>query len=384
MHFLRRVSTSLPRVLAPWLSSAGLLPALVLVWLLVPAFASPARADSVTFSMSAEVTRDGATDFFWDFFWEGAGGPEFEGFGPTSPWIDNEIITARASAPILPTSMSFDDTRMLWTWSEVTMEVPDDGGIGAQAFLEQQIEASQAALVSVWSSQGFLFKAPEPDYSGLGMSPPINVKASNATYPFLIKIDYDLPVDYEGFTCIVLRMASTPHVEDSNPTTPSVCLLNGLNKGPRCYIVSNSLAPPIDQWGPAERSLNTECASGGNAGDVFFDERRYFWVEVVTGDVSLISDPGDHGIFGGLPPGSTTTFPTSTTLATQVCGDASGDGKLRSSDALVALKAAVGLGECEDCVCDVSGSVGVTASDALAILAAAVGQAVELACVPCS
>jgi hypothetical protein len=276
---------------------------------------------------------------------------------------------------------------MTWTWTNVTIEVPDDAGLTAQELLELEVSSSQAALQSVWSSQGFLFKAPEPDYSGLGQSPPINVKASNGTYRFMIKIDYDLPVDYDGFTCIVPRMASTPHVEDSDPTVLSVCLIEGLNKGPRCYFITNSLAPPVAEWNATEQAINRDCASAGTAGDVFFDERRYFWIEVVNGDVSLISDPGDHGYFGGTPSESTTTtfFPTTTTMVTaDICGDANGDRRLGASDALAALRTAVGVGSCADCICDVGGSVGVTASDALAILSAGVGRPVTLNCLLCS
>jgi len=77
---------------------------------------------------------------------------------------------------------------------------------------------------------------------------------------------------------------------------------------------------------------------------------------------------------------STIGSPTTTTLAGAECGDANGDGQLTASDALVALRAAVGTGTCAASVCDVDASGAVTASDALQILRAAVGQPVELAC----
>ncbi|MBI5505216.1 MAG: DUF4215 domain-containing protein [Deltaproteobacteria bacterium] len=65
------------------------------------------------------------------------------------------------------------------------------------------------------------------------------------------------------------------------------------------------------------------------------------------------------------------------------CGDVSRDGKLLAGDALQILKQAVGLEtRCVDalCVCDTNGDAGVKASDALLALKAAVGQSVELNC----
>jgi hypothetical protein len=70
------------------------------------------------------------------------------------------------------------------------------------------------------------------------------------------------------------------------------------------------------------------------------------------------------------------------------CGDAdaSGDGTtahVTATDALQALRAAVGIGACELCRCDVDGSQTITASDALTILKSAVGQQVERVCAVC-
>ncbi|MFT5040902.1 MAG: hypothetical protein ACI8TX_001871 [Hyphomicrobiaceae bacterium] len=282
----------------------------------------------------------------------------------------------------LPTSMSKTATRMVWTWTDVTLEIPDNPTWTAQEYLEFQIQSSQTANVDVWGPSGFNFVEPTPDYSGLGANPPINVSASNGTYPFLIKIDYDLPQDYPGFTCIVLRSAMTPHVEDSNPTIPSVCLVNGLfERGPRCYYVTNSLAPQFPDWPAAEKQVAADCTSGGNFGDVFFPERRYFWVEVFTGDVTLISDPGDHGFFGGSL--SSTSSTTTTTMPIDVCGDADASGRVSATDALLTLRTAVGLAECAVCICDANGSSEITASDALSILKVAVGQAFVVQCPDC-
>jgi hypothetical protein len=88
----------------------------------------------------------------------------------------------------------------------------------------------------------------------------------------------------------------------------------------------------------------------------------------------------------GCPHVTTTIVETTTTTAPtggEVCGDATGDGILTSTDALLALRTAVGTATCLACVCDVRGTDGVLASDALAILRAAVGQQVVLACAPC-
>lgn len=80
----------------------------------------------------------------------------------------------------------------------------------------------------------------------------------------------------------------------------------------------------------------------------------------------------------GLPGCTTTT----TTLPAVLCGDANGNGMIQASDALLALRAAVGSSQCDLAACDVNDSGKVTASDALSILKAAVGQAVELHCPP--
>jgi len=62
------------------------------------------------------------------------------------------------------------------------------------------------------------------------------------------------------------------------------------------------------------------------------------------------------------------------------CGDANGDGEVTATDSLLALSAAVGLGQCEPAVCDTDDSGAVTASDALAILKVSVGLPVVLSC----
>ncbi|HXC51515.1 MAG TPA: DNRLRE domain-containing protein [Candidatus Limnocylindrales bacterium] len=64
-----------------------------------------------------------------------------------------------------------------------------------------------------------------------------------------------------------------------------------------------------------------------------------------------------------------------------LCGDANDDGKLTASDALTALRTAVGAGNCELARCDYNGDGKVNASDALAILRVAVGGPSNPLCV---
>jgi len=76
-----------------------------------------------------------------------------------------------------------------------------------------------------------------------------------------------------------------------------------------------------------------------------------------------------------------TAYPLSVDVTGQeVCADANRDGRVTASDALVILKAAVGLGECALTVCDASGDARLTANDALMTLRFAVGMQIELQC----
>lgn len=64
----------------------------------------------------------------------------------------------------------------------------------------------------------------------------------------------------------------------------------------------------------------------------------------------------------------------------EVCGDANHNGTITASDALIALKAAVGDGACLLERCDFNGDMEVKASDALGILKTAVGQPTNPQC----
>jgi hypothetical protein len=74
-------------------------------------------------------------------------------------------------------------------------------------------------------------------------------------------------------------------------------------------------------------------------------------------------------------------FTTTTPLC--VCGDATCNGSISASDALLTLKTAVGLGNCAACICDVNGSGGTNATDALLVLRKGVGHQITLVCPPC-
>lgn len=82
---------------------------------------------------------------------------------------------------------------------------------------------------------------------------------------------------------------------------------------------------------------------------------------------------------GDAPPVTTTTS-TTTTIPAALCGDVNGDGKVRSSDALATLKAAVGLSTCPLSVCDANGDGKVRSTDALRVLQFAVGGSVSMDC----
>jgi hypothetical protein len=62
------------------------------------------------------------------------------------------------------------------------------------------------------------------------------------------------------------------------------------------------------------------------------------------------------------------------------CGDVDASGAIVANDALLALRAALGLGECATSVCDISGDGEVVATDALLLLQLAVGQPILRYC----
>lgn len=116
---------------------------------------------------------------------------------------------------------------------------------------------------------------------------------------------------------------------------------------------------------------------------------------VTTTDPSILDiiDVNNDGLIGqgdftaldilvnGPPDTTTTTTSTTTTLDSgETCGDANNDGKVTASDALSALKVAVGSGTCPLIRCDVNDDGKVTSADALRILRFAVGVDSPLDC----
>lgn len=101
--------------------------------------------------------------------------------------------------------------------------------------------------------------------------------------------------------------------------------------------------------------------------------------------------PGDLGTTTttttsvGVSSTTTMLLPTTTLIATgNSCGQPTSSGRRPTSgDALFVLRAAVGLVECDVCLCDVDGSGRVASSDSLRVLQAAVGISVPLNCPPC-
>ena len=83
------------------------------------------------------------------------------------------------------------------------------------------------------------------------------------------------------------------------------------------------------------------------------------------------------------PPTTTTTVEQTTTTTVSgegTCGDADGNGSISASDALLALRAAVGSAQCAPARCDTNADASLNASDALRILHAAVGLPEPLTC----
>ncbi|HYC00579.1 MAG TPA: hypothetical protein VEC57_15705 [Candidatus Limnocylindrales bacterium] len=98
------------------------------------------------------------------------------------------------------------------------------------------------------------------------------------------------------------------------------------------------------------------------------------------GDECTENDVCAGGQCAGTAIPQCTATTTTTTLPEQLCGDFNGSGTITASDALGALRTAVGTATCALALCDFNGSGTVTAQDALAILRTAVGHALTPNC----
>jgi spore coat protein A len=163
-----------------------------------------------------------------------------------------------------------------------------------------------------------------------------------------------------------------------NPAA-TVCRADGGECDPAETCSGSSAACPDDAVSPD----GTPCSGDG---DVCTDDACDG-----AGTCAHEFDPGNDP---ACEPTTTTTIePTTTTTVepvttttlppAELCGDANGSGDLTASDALAALRTAVGTGSCTLCLCDVNSSGTIVSSDSLLILKAAVGQAVELVCPGC-
>lgn len=121
------------------------------------------------------------------------------------------------------------------------------------------------------------------------------------------------------------------------------------------------------------------------ASDAVFDELQIYAFALDDGGAAvgeaasaeiatLLSSPSE--VIVRPPPTTTTTL----VPCPAICGDASLDGTISATDALIALRSAVGQVSCALCICDVNDSGSVTATDALAILRFSVGSLCEMNC----
>ena len=102
--------------------------------------------------------------------------------------------------------------------------------------------------------------------------------------------------------------------------------------------------------------------------------------------VGLYAGPSSGAQSASVPSGASPAAGSRvrTPVARTTCGDAQGSASITASDALFALKSAVGSETCALCLCDANGSGTITASDALRILKKAVGEELDLLCEACA
>ncbi len=137
---------------------------------------------------------------------------------------------------------------------------------------------------------------------------------------------------------------------------------------------------------------NTSCDSSGHGeGAVFLGAADV----VLSGDAEgfvaeIAADVPEGAILAATATdvalGNTSEFSECFAAEEQaaVCGDPTLDGDIKTADALITLKVAVGTGTCELCRCDANGSGTINTTDALVVLKAAVGQSVALDCPDCA
>jgi hypothetical protein len=138
----------------------------------------------------------------------------------------------------------------------------------------------------------------------------------------------------------------------------------------------------------AGRNLNVarnEATGSLFSTDGIFDEVQVYPFALSDGGVAVGEPAGGEIATLFANPAQVISRPPPTTTTTLVpcpamCGDATEDGIITATDALVALRAAVGQQSCELCICDVNSTSSLTATDALAILKYSVGTLCNLGC----
>jgi hypothetical protein len=119
--------------------------------------------------------------------------------------------------------------------------------------------------------------------------------------------------------------------------------------------------------------------------DAIFDELQIYRFALDDGGAAVGETASAEVATIFNQPSDVIVRPPSTTTTTLVpcpgiCGDATLDEAITATDALVALRVAVGQGDCAMCICDVNDSASITATDALSILRFGVGSLCEMNC----
>jgi hypothetical protein len=169
----------------------------------------------------------------------------------------------------------------------------------------------------------------------------------------------------------------------------------GVRKGERLrlfidgiFVAENATLPCNASVNNVGRNLNVarnESTGFLPATDAVFDEVQVYPFALDDGGVALGEAAGGEIATMFAEPAQVIVRPPPTTTTTLVpcpaiCGDANRDGTITATDALIDLRAAVGQGTCELCICDVNSTASLTAIDALAILKFSVGSLCELDC----
>lgn len=148
----------------------------------------------------------------------------------------------------------------------------------------------------------------------------------------------------------------------------------------------------IPQCSPAVNNVGRDLTIARNqdtgflpASNAILDDVQIYAYALDDGGVAVGETAGGEIAELFTNPGQTIVRSTTTTTMSTcpgTCGDANDDGMVTASDALIALKTAVGQLQCLPCICDLNATLTITATDALEILRFAVGSLCSLSCPP--